>query len=65
MYHKGRLPIGHPWFAILPFSMLYEDLLSMGFQPNPYDPCVVNEEIDGSQMTITWPVYDLKVSHKV
>ena len=35
----------------------------MGFQLKPYDPCVVNE-IDGSQMTITWQVDDLKASYK-
>ena len=32
----------------------------MGFQPNPFDPSVVNKEIDGPQMTITWNIYDLK-----
>ena len=30
---------------------------------NPYDPCVCNKLIDGAQMTITWHVDDLKISH--
>ena len=35
----------------------------MGFKPNPYDPCVVNKIMDEHQMTITWHVDDLKISH--
>ena len=35
----------------------------MGFELNPYDPCVANKTINGSQMTVTWHVDDLKVSH--
>ena len=36
----------------------------MGFEVNPYDPCVVNKMINGSQMTVTWHVDELKISHK-
>ena len=36
----------------------------MGFEVNPYDPCVANNTINGSQMTVTWHVDDLKISHK-
>ena len=36
----------------------------MGFEVNPYDPCVANKVINGSQMTVTWHVDDLKISHK-
>ena len=36
----------------------------MGFNINPYNPCVANKEINGSQMTVTWHVDNLKVSHK-
>ena len=35
----------------------------MGFQSYANNPCVVNKEIDRSQMTITWHVDHLKVSH--
>ena len=34
-----------------------------GFVINPYDLCVVNKVINGSQFTITWHVDDLKMSH--
>ena len=35
----------------------------MGFEVNPYDPCVANKMVNGKQMTICWHVDDLKVSH--
>ena len=39
-------------------------LKKMGFTNiNPYDPCVVNKVIDGTQCTILWHVDDIKVSH--
>ena len=50
--------------ALIVYKKLLKDLLSMGFQPNPDNPCVVNKEIDGLQMTFTWHEDDLKVLHK-
>jgi len=38
-------------------------LKEMGFTINPYDPCVANAEIEGSQCTICWYVDDTKISH--
>ena len=38
-------------------------LEAMGFKINPYDPCVANAEIEGSQCTICWYVDDTKISH--
>ena len=35
----------------------------MGFEVNPYDPSVANKIINGTQMTVTWHVDDLKISH--
>ena len=35
----------------------------MGFELNPYDHCVANTMIDGSQCTVGWYVDDNKVSH--
>ena len=35
----------------------------MGFTINPYDPCVANCMIEGSQCTIAWYVDDTKISH--
>ena len=41
-------------------TFLTEDL---GFELNPYDPCVANKMINGKQCTIVWHVDDLKMSH--
>ena len=41
-----------------------EDLKSAGFAIKPYYLCVVNRIINGSQITVTWHVDDLKVLHK-
>jgi hypothetical protein len=50
--------------ALLFYEKLVGDLTSQGFELNPYDPCVVNKIIKGSQCTITWHVDDIKMSHK-
>ena len=50
--------------ALLFYKKLVGDLQKYGFKVNPYDPCVANAMINGSQMTVTWHVDDLKVSHK-
>ena len=49
--------------ALLFWRRLSEQLLAWGFNANPYDPCVVNKDINGSQCTILWHVDDLKISH--
>ena len=36
----------------------------MGFTINPYDWCIANNIINGSQCTIVWHVDNLKLSHK-
>ncbi len=35
----------------------------MGFQINPYDPCIANKMVNGTQMMIRWHVDDLMMSH--
>ena len=50
--------------ALLFYKRLVKDLESYGFELNPYDPCVANMTINGSQFTIVWHVDDLKMSHK-
>ena len=51
--------------SALPFyKKLRKDLEETGFEVNPYDPCVANKMVNGSQITVTWHVDDLKVSHK-
>ena len=50
--------------ALLFYKRLRSDLENMGFEVNPYDPCVANKMVNGSQITICWHVDDVKVSHK-
>ena len=50
--------------ALLFYCKLRADLEDMGFEVNPYDPCVANKIVNESQCTIVWHVDDLKVSHK-
>jgi hypothetical protein len=49
--------------ALLFWRRLSSQLKEWGFIANPYDPCVVNKEINGKQCTILWHVDDLKISH--
>ena len=49
--------------ALLWYQLLSETLIKEGFKINPYDPCVANKDVCGSQFTICWYVDDLKLSH--
>ena len=50
--------------ALLFYKRLRRWLEDSGFEVNPYDPCVANKMVNGSQITISRHVDDLKVSHK-
>ena len=56
-------------YGTLQAAMLFWEELSgfltneLGFITNPYDCCVVNKIINGTQCTILWHVDDLKISH--
>ena len=50
--------------ALLWYNLYVSTLKEMGFELNPYDKCVANKEINGSQCTICWYVDDNKLSHK-
>jgi hypothetical protein len=41
-----------------------KSLLENGFTLNPYDPCVANKTVNGSQITICFHVDDCKISHR-
>ena len=45
------------------YSKLKKDLEEYGFVINPYDPCVANKMVNGSNLTVVWHVDDLKISH--
>ena len=49
--------------ALLFYNIFVENLKSIGFQLNPYDPCVADKIVDGAQLTVVWHVDDIKVSH--
>jgi hypothetical protein len=49
--------------ALLFYRKLVSELRKMGFVINPYDPCVANKMINGTQMSIRWHVDDLMISH--
>jgi hypothetical protein len=50
--------------ALLWYELFTKTLQSMGFVLNPYDHCVANCLVEGSQCTICWYVDDTKISHK-
>ena len=50
--------------SLLYYRKFSNDLKSIGFEMNPYDPCVANKTIEGSQMTICFHVDDCKLSHR-
>eukprot|EP00804_Cyclotella_cryptica_P008907 CCRYP_012017-RA/>CCRYP_012017-RA protein AED:0.23 eAED:0.23 QI:0/0/0/0.75/0.33/0.25/4/0/1155 len=50
--------------SLLFYQKLVEDLEAFRFELNPYDPCIANKIVNGEQMTLTWHVDDLKVSHR-
>jgi hypothetical protein len=49
--------------ALLFWKELSAYLIEQGFVLNPYDNCVANKTIEGTQCTILWHVDDLKLSH--
>jgi hypothetical protein len=49
--------------SLLYYHKFTKSLTSVGFKINPYDPCVANKTVDGTQMTICFHVDDCKLSH--
>jgi hypothetical protein len=49
--------------ALLFYKKFIGDLMSIGFELNPYDPCVANKMVNGKQLTCVWHVDDIKASH--
>ena len=50
--------------ALLWYKTLRKDLEDIGFDFNPYGPCVCNQMINGKQHTVRFYVDDLMSSHK-
>ncbi len=49
--------------ALLLYHKLVTELKEKGFEINPYNPCVANAIVEGKQITITWHMDNLKISH--
>ena len=49
--------------ALIFWRKFTKQITNWGFTVNPYDWCVANKMVQGSQLTITWHVDDLKISH--
>ena len=49
--------------SMLWYKKLRGDLEAIGFEFNPYDPCVANRNVNGKQQTIRFHVDDLLSSH--
>ncbi len=49
---KGKKVLGMMKSALLFYRKLISELKEMGFEVNPYNPCVVNKIVNGSQMRI-------------
>jgi hypothetical protein len=49
--------------SLLYYRKFTKSLTSVGFEINPYDPCVANKTVVGMQMTICFHVDDCKLSH--
>jgi hypothetical protein len=50
--------------SLLWFQKIQADLKDVGFEFNPYDPCVANRMINGKQHTVRFYVDDLMSSHE-
>ena len=50
--------------AKLAWQKLAAKFQEWGFELNPYDQCVANKTINGTQCTVLWHVDDIKISHK-
>jgi hypothetical protein len=49
--------------ALLFYRELVAELHNMVFEINPYNPCIANKMVNGTQMTVRWHVDDLVISH--
>jgi hypothetical protein len=49
--------------ALLFYLKLVKDLETEGYELKPYDPCVANKIVTGTQFTVIWHMDDLTLSH--
>ena len=64
LYMELRMALyGQLRAALLFYHKFVKDLKNIGFQLNPYDPCVANRIINEKHHTICWHVDDVKSSY--
>ena len=61
--HILRAIYGMLMSGLLFYKKFRASIEAIGYEVNPYDPCVANKQINGKQHTISWHVDDLKSSH--
>ena len=61
--HILRAIYGMLMSGLLFYKKFRASIERIGYEVNPYDPCVANKIINGKQHTISWHVDDLKSSH--
>jgi hypothetical protein len=66
--YEGNVKMLKAIYGMMQSSLLYykkfrNDIESIGFIINPYDPCVAKSIVNGTQQTVCWHVDDLKSSH--
>jgi hypothetical protein len=49
--------------ALLFYRKLVAELCNLGFEINPYNSCIANKMVNGTQVTVRWLVDDLMISH--
>ena len=49
--------------GLLFYKKFRKSIEKIGYEVNPYDPCMANKMINGKQHTISWHVDDLKSAH--
>ena len=51
--------------ASIPFyKKFFGDQTTIGFKPNPYNPCVSKKVVNGRNIFVVWHANGLKVSHE-
>ena len=61
--HIQRAIYGMLMSGLLFYKKFRASIEKIGYEVNPYDPCVANKIINGKQHTVSWHVDDLKSSH--
>ena len=49
--------------AVLFYKNFVGDLMTIGFDLNPYNPCIAKNIVNGKQLTLVGHVDDIKASH--